>query len=64
MTEISFYSFIFIFYTGNNMQFLKTETVLINFNNYKYNFLAQLLKYSNDKWLLKRMNLNERKLKS
>lgn len=49
MTEISFYSFIFIFYTGNNMQFLKTETVLINFNNYKYNFLAQLLKYSNDK---------------
>lgn len=31
------------------MQFLKTETVLINFNNYKYNFLAQLLKYSNDK---------------
>lgn len=46
------------------MQFLKTETVLINFNNYKYNFLAQLLKYSNDKWLLKRMNLNERKLKS
>lgn len=42
-----------------HMQSLKPETVLINFNNYKYNFFAQLLKYSNDKWLLKRMNSNE-----